>query len=587
MSDRPLQLMLIDDDPVFRLGLRIWLEHFPDFQVTTEASTAAEALQVLTATAEATTAPVAIDLVILDLGLGQNSPTQVAGLRLCQTLRSQFPQLPILVLSAHSEPILREAALQAGASNYGLRGMPVQQLVRLVRQTARGQRPVAPDPQPEPEPTPIPGPLTAMRISLRLSHLQQIEAEMTEAIAQYQAVTSPIYRAVLAGRYRELRAAKWLVNRLLATPRFSAASQPQIFGSEPSETVPRAIATIPTDRAIAPINSAGSLVTTTPDDIRSFVFEAVFRKLQTPLTNRSDLPLEIDILRPEKKRELLYLVLRQLETLLEDIRYSQLQPGQLVERKSQLLGDWWQAVITDFFGKYYTVQVEGTEQGVVPQLLAEQVTVQAETLDRIPLVASLLEHLLFQSPMLVNGTLHPAAAYESLTQSQQLLENCIIQVANGVIQPLLNQFPNVEALKKNLYTQRLLSTREIERFRNELAWRYRWQSYVGEPRAMFESQYPLLILTERGIQTTTLYAPRQEELSQLSGLRYAVTLAIEARDAIAPRLRRVISFAGNGLVYVLTELVGRGIGLVGRGILQGIGNAWQDSRFKRQRQGDE
>jgi hypothetical protein len=38
---------------------------------------------------------------------------------------------------------------------------------------------------------------------------------------------------------------------------------------------------------------------------------------------------------------------------------------------------------------------------------------------------------------------------------------------------------------------------------------------------------------------------------------------------------------GSGLVYVLTEVVGRGIGLVGRGILQGIGSAWQDTKISR------
>ncbi|NJL86563.1 MAG: DUF3685 domain-containing protein [Leptolyngbyaceae cyanobacterium SM1_1_3] len=219
----------------------------------------------------------------------------------------------------------------------------------------------------------------------------------------------------------------------------------------------------------------------------------------------------------------------------------------------------------------------------MPQLLEEKATVQAEILDRIPLVPSLLEHLLFQSPLIADGTLYPAAAYEALSQSQLLLENCVLQVANAIMQPLLNRFPDVETLKKNLYHRRLLSTREIERFRNELAWRYRWNSYVNEPKAIFESQYLLLVLTERGIQTATIYAPRKDELRQLSGLRYAVTLAIEARDAIRPRFRAVVSLLGNGLVYVLTEVVGRGIGLVGRGILQGVGNAWQDSRFKRQR----
>ncbi|MEZ2322328.1 MAG: DUF3685 domain-containing protein, partial [Microcoleus sp.] len=40
---------------------------------------------------------------------------------------------------------------------------------------------------------------------------------------------------------------------------------------------------------------------------------------------------------------------------------------------------------------------------------------------------------------------------------------------------------------------------------------------------------------------------------------------------------------GVGVVYVLTEVVGRGIGLVGRGVIQGIGNSLQDSKFGKNR----
>ena len=75
-----------------------------------------------------------------------------------------------------------------------------------------------------------------------------------------------------------------------------------------------------------------------------------------------------------------------------------------------------------------------------------------------------------------------------------------------------------------------------------------------------------------------IYAPRQQELAALSGLPLAVTLVLETRDAISPRLRAAIGLIGTGVIYVLTEVVGRGIGLVGQGIIKGIGNAWNDRR---------
>jgi hypothetical protein len=139
----------------------------------------------------------------------------------------------------------------------------------------------------------------------------------------------------------------------------------------------------------------------------------------------------------------------------------------------------------------------------------------------------------------------------------------------------------VEVIKHHFYDFRLMSSREIERFRNSLSWKYRVEQAVNEPKAIFESQYRLLIFYGRGIQRISIYAPRTIELEQLSGVPLIVTLALETRDAVAPRLRSLVAFVGSGVIYVLTEVIGRGIGLIGRGILKGIGGAWQDSRFDR------
>ncbi|MEO0490946.1 MAG: DUF3685 domain-containing protein, partial [Cyanobacteria bacterium J06659_2] len=147
----------------------------------------------------------------------------------------------------------------------------------------------------------------------------------------------------------------------------------------------------------------------------------------------------------------------------------------------------------------------------------------------------------------------------------------------------LNHFADVEAFKKRFYNRQVMSTREIERFRNNLSWRYRWDDAVYHPKAIFERQSRLLTLSDQGVNTCYIYAPPRQELETLTRLHDGLTLALEARDAIAPRLQTLIALLGNGIIYVLTEVVGRGIGLVGRGILQGIGNAWQESRPNREK----
>jgi DNA-binding NarL/FixJ family response regulator len=64
MSDRIFQLILIDNDPIFRLGLRMALEPFPNLQILAEADSAATALEIL---AEYAGTENPVDLLILDL----------------------------------------------------------------------------------------------------------------------------------------------------------------------------------------------------------------------------------------------------------------------------------------------------------------------------------------------------------------------------------------------------------------------------------------------------------------------------------------------------------------------------------------
>ncbi|PZU99468.1 MAG: hypothetical protein DCF32_18705 [Leptolyngbya sp.] len=405
----------------------------------------------------------------------------------------------------------------------------------------------------------------------------------------------------LAGRYRELRAARWLVRRLLATSNFSDQGQPVAPPARPPLALETPPPTLPPRRdprvGVSQGQGDGLAVATTdaridpyqnrlalPGDLATLVFERVFRKLQGLLDNTSDVPLESDILRDDKKRELLYLVLRKVEDALAHLCEAQVLPGQLTEKSPLVLQDLWLATVTDFFGRYYTLQIDTLEQPVVPTLLSEAPVVQAAILDRLPLVPMLLGHLLFNESVVVDGSLYEAAAPQAMARSQELLEHLLIQLANAVVQPLLNHFADVELMKKNLYHRRMMTSRDIERFRNDLSWRYRWDGLVNEPRAIFESQHRLFGFTERGIQHQTIYAPRREELEQLSGLQRAVTLAVEARDAIAPRFRSAISLVGSGIVYVLTDVIGRGIGLIGRGILRGVGGAWRDPRYRRDAQ---
>ena len=636
-TQNPLQLMLVDADPVFRLGLKVWLEQQSDFTVVAEMGSSDEALAEVRsrfntyqqslddpALRQSGQLPVPpIDLVLLDLGIGDLDPDAMPGLTLCQQIKTEFPDLPVLVLGTHAEPVIQSAAERMGANGYGTRNMSVRRLAQLIRQATDRSWPRSPTTPPPPLPIAersqslsrfddIPGPLTAMRISMRLSGLRQIDRSLLDVNIARQQTTSWLKQTILEGKKRELSAARWLIAALWRTPNFeesrggpqgsrqtgpslgtsrSSPSTDWLRLSEQSSTsyADRTAARYLDREALIPGATAALAniesrldgpLSARSGDVQNAVFEGVFAKLQRPLKNVGVQPLEIDILRSDKKLELLYLVLRQLEELLEDLRASQVKPGQLPARSAQVLEDLWDVVNTEFFGKYYTVRVGTVEEEVVTLLQQEKPFVKAQILNNIPLVPELFGHWLFQESMMIESELYLATTPQAIAHSELLLENLMIQVANAIIQPLLNRLADTEPIKKSLYSARMMSSREIERFRNDLSWRYRLNRLVNEPKAIFESRYNLFVLTARGIDQMSIYSPRRAELTRLKGIPLVVTLAIETRDAIAPRLRTAISLLGNGVVYVLTEVLGRGLGLVGRGIFQGMGSAWQDTKSK-------
>ena len=588
MSDRPIKLLLIVRDPIFRAGLRLVLEQFPDLQVVAEAESGNAALQFLAQSAAVVSLndiTVAVDLVLLELDLGDHPSQRKLGLQLCRQLKAQYPNLPLLLLSSLQEPALLAALRQAGIDGYCLKGIPVSELVAAVRQVAAGYsywvdtnlgivqtkgRPLA-----------------LLRNHLRWSGLRQIDTALAEVTAQLQIPGIPLLdQAILAGQRRELLAARWVVNQLaqsegrnqepitnLESGRSTDAERKSGLSTKRPETSLDALNENRLDRGSTRSTGAGTRPVPTGSQLirmRSTLFESTLAKIQFSLQNLTSVPLEIDIFRSEKKRELLALILQKLEEMLDELRFSQVQLSQLQELQPVIVRDLWQAAMTDFFGKYSTLQASERELELVNFLLQDTVIVQTAILDKIPLVVDLFSYLLFQTPLVIDNASYPFSSLEATERAEVLLQNLLIQIADGVVQPLLNKIADLEVIKHNFYDRRLISTREIERFRNNLSWKYRLEKYISEPKAIFESRYDLFVFASRGIAKISIYAPRGQELAKLSGIQLLVTLVLEARDAIAPVLRAAVEFVGSGIVYIFTQVIGRAIGLIGRGILQGI-----------------
>src|SRR5687768_2758702 len=102
---RRIRTIVIDDHPLYRLGLRVALQAERDIEIVGEAGDGDEALAIA--------AHLVPDLAIVDLHLSQGD-----GVSLTRGLRARNPECTVLVVSGDTEPYLIAQVLQAGASGY-------------------------------------------------------------------------------------------------------------------------------------------------------------------------------------------------------------------------------------------------------------------------------------------------------------------------------------------------------------------------------------------------------------------------------------------------------------------------------------
>lgn len=119
------RIFLVDDHAMFREGLRQLIEREADMTVCGDAADAAAAL-----TGIATASP---DLVIVDISLGGTS-----GIELIKTIKSQYEDMPVLVVSMHEESLYSERALRAGAMGYVMKHEPSKTVKTAIRKVLDG-----------------------------------------------------------------------------------------------------------------------------------------------------------------------------------------------------------------------------------------------------------------------------------------------------------------------------------------------------------------------------------------------------------------------------------------------------------------
>jgi DNA-binding NarL/FixJ family response regulator len=545
MTQAKIKLFIVDHDSIFRLGLRTAIAQYADFEVVGEGNLSEDTLRELTQ-------GLILNILLLGISYGQpNSSPTISALELTQQLRQLYPQLPLFLLTPNFTSKQLAKLKSWGVQGNCDRSANINTIIEGLHAVAYGNSYWSTsDAQPKLWQTTLAKLSKPGRIELEQS-LEAIEQQLTNPnLSDWE-------RVFLVGRKRELQSVRWLSGRLVA-------EETVLHENMAVEVSPRSIVPMPSTE-LAPLPEFA-------DSANKTIFERVVTDIQIGLDNRTKMPLEIDLLQKPRVKSLCHLILKRLSETVAQIPIA----SSLDQDYSSYLQELWQWSTGYFFTEHYGQLNEEEQQQLAVIYTQEFAMVQQNILNNLYGIPELFGYLLGKPGLVIDNIVYPADDPEAIARIEFLLHNLVIQLANGVMLVILNNFSELEVFKYQLYQPEYRSDRELARFRNQLSWRYRQEYYFLHPQDIFESRHRLLVINGGAIRSMYVYAPRRGELDALTGIPWLSTIVIEIRDAIAPLVRKLLALVGSGVVFVLTQVIGKGIGLVGKGIIQGIGSTLKE-----------
>ena len=122
---KKVRILLVDDHPVVRQGLAMLIDQEVDLTVCGEAEDADQAIQQMR--------KLNPEVAIIDVSLKESN-----GLELVKQIKSEFEDLPMLVLSMHDEEMYAPRALRAGAKGYIMKQEAPQKVITAIRRLLKG-----------------------------------------------------------------------------------------------------------------------------------------------------------------------------------------------------------------------------------------------------------------------------------------------------------------------------------------------------------------------------------------------------------------------------------------------------------------
>nr|YP_009294314.1 hypothetical protein Palma_122 [Palmaria palmata]AOM67754.1 hypothetical protein Palma_122 [Palmaria palmata] len=287
----------------------------------------------------------------------------------------------------------------------------------------------------------------------------------------------------------------------------------------------------------------------------SKLFEKLYFKFNSNLSNKTPSILSIDIANVQIKKEIFKIILLELEILVLDITELEVTMDDLLRLNKKIL-------------------IDLTNKSIIAaqSLLSypNSPTISNSLNSTLSYKSLLLEHrLLLQNLilLLVFGSSNIAPEYNSflknqvpLKQVEILIDNFVIQLADIVFFNLINSCQSLSQLfdflkDNNICSENYISARSIATFRNNLLWSQLLSYYIHQPQTVYNNRYQVWLFSINGISCQYVYTSREISFRDLSRLQLVIIIFLEVQDFLLPKIQFFIIFIGKLCTYIFRNTV--------------------------------
>jgi len=295
------------------------------------------------------------------------------------------------------------------------------------------------------------------------------------------------------------------------------------------------------------------------------VFSKILYKINFSNKKGNQKLLGIDLLKVEMQKDLLFTTILRIEEIYLKLLERE-DPNFIMDKKGEIIFlQCTKRCCEDFLTKQYGYKV----------------TVELDTLKKALYTKTLLKEieLVFQIPFYVlvdpkspifRLTYYPIYNYASETLIEALIDNMILEISNCVVYFSIIKFSSLYTFRQTLYRSKFLSLRNFERFKNNLNWQLLTKNYIYRPVALYSNSYEIFFLRTNGIYCRTIYTNRSREVYSLSSFSLIPITAIELKDFLNCRFDEAVFFLSKGIRFTFVSIFGQIIGLIWRGIIEGL-----------------